>query len=258
MERYSQRDNVLQYRAQQAFQRVMRQAADELGLDRVRWVTQQGGDGELAILPPRTRETTVVTQLTPTIDRLLREHNRGLAQEARVRLRVAVHEGLVHLDGANGYPGEAVVTVCRLVDAPLLKAALRVFPEANVALIVSDRIYRDVVRNYHALRPERFRRVTASLPDKGFETQAWIFVPDEDVAALHDLGERPPVGAGRGDGAASSARVAAAAPAPEPPAGGGQAFGSVVTHGPTAFGNHNLVQGTGRDMVVENRGRTDE
>jgi hypothetical protein len=255
MESYSQRDNLLQYRAQQAFQQVVRQAAEELGLDRINWIIQQGGDGELAILPPGTSETTVVTRLTPTVDRLLREHNRGLAPQARVRLRVALHEGLVHLDGANGYPGEAVVTVSRLVDAPPLKAALRALPGANVALIVSDRIYQDVVRHYHDLRPERFREVSVCLPDKGFETQAWIFVPDEDVTTMDGLDGYPTAPGGRGTGDATPTRKSAAAPPPPPTAGGGQVFGTVTTHGPAAFGNHNLVTGADHGPVVEDRGR---
>ena len=182
MESYSGRDNVLQYRAQLAFQKIMKEACEELGFDRVNWLIQQGGDGELAILPAGTSERAVVTRLTPTVDRLLREHNRGLAPEARIRLRIGVHEGLVHFDGANGYPGDAVVTACRLVDSPQLKAALRQFPGAAVALIVSDRIDQDVVRHYHDLRPEHFLRVAANLPEKNFEAVAWIYVPGENVA----------------------------------------------------------------------------
>src|SRR5688500_12997729 len=60
MENYSGKDNAAQYRAQQIFQQVMREAADELRLDRANWVTQQGGDGELAILPASASELTVV------------------------------------------------------------------------------------------------------------------------------------------------------------------------------------------------------
>jgi hypothetical protein len=181
MERYSRQDNVVQYRSQRTFQQVMHEAVRELGLDRVRWITQQGGDGELAILPPDTPETVVVGTLAPVVNRLLATANQNQAPPARVRLRMAVHQGLVHLDGANGYPGEAVVTVCRLVDAPPLKAALRAFPSANVALIVSSEIYRDVVRQYGEPRPDRFREVKVRMPDKEFEHDAWVHVPDEDV-----------------------------------------------------------------------------
>ncbi|MFF0656443.1 hypothetical protein [Micromonospora tulbaghiae] len=245
MESYSGRDNVLQYRAQLAFQKVMKAACEELGFDRVKWLTQQGGDGELAILSSGTSERMVVTRLAPILDRLLREHNRGLSPEARIRLRLGVHEGLVHLDGANGYPGEAVVTVCRLVDSPQLKATLRHFPDAAVALIVSDRIYEDIVRHYQDLRPEHFQRVVARLPEKNFESIAWIYVPGENVAAL----DAPASSSGRGscDGPGDDDR-SGDLPSSTTAAGsgsGGQVFQNIRSRGVNAYGNGNVISTSG-------------
>lgn len=219
VERYSGRDNVLQWRVQQALPRIMQRAREELGLHPDGWLVQPSGDGQLAILPQDASERTVVTRLAPTVDRLLREYNHGLAPEARIRLRIAVHEGLVHLDGGNGFPGEAVVTACRLVDSPQLKAVLRRFPDAQVALIVSDRLYQDVVRHYGDLRPEHFLRVTASLPEKSFDAVAWIHLPGENAAAEQPL----PAATG------------------VQPCAGGQTFQHITTHGPAAFGNGNVV-----------------
>lgn len=243
MERYSRQDNVAQYRSQLTFQQAMRQTTDELGLDRANWMTQQGGDGELAILPQGTSEVTIVASFAPTLDRILRTHNHSLVSTSRVRLRMAVHEGLVHLDGANGYPGEAIVTVCRLVDAPPLKRALRSYPGANVALIVSERVYHDVVRHYPDLRPERFRHVPVRLADKDFDADAWIFIPDEDLSDF-DGGE--PI-TGPTTGTAPSVRSSQAATAPPPAASGSQFTfgGSVRTTGTTVFGDHNTVTGRG-------------
>ncbi|MET8092395.1 hypothetical protein [Micromonospora sp. NPDC005220] len=254
MESYSGRDNVLQYRAQRAFQKIMTEACEELGLDRATWLLQQGGDGELAILPAGTSERAVVTRLTPIVDRLLREHNRGLAPEARIRLRIGVHEGLVHLDGANGYPGEAVVTVCRLIDSPQLKAALRQFPGAAVALIVSDRIHQDVVRHYQDLRPEHFRRVSATVPEKDFEAIAWIYVPGENIAGdaeAKDRNEsrRPPGNSREGSGdAGRRSRVPTPQPLP-----GGQVFSNITSHGINAFGNGNVISTSGTHDTTDPR-----
>ncbi|GAB7038774.1 hypothetical protein JCM9533A_26240 [Catenuloplanes niger JCM 9533] len=181
MENYSRRDNVLQFRAQADLQKILASAADDLGFDRSAWWTQPQGDGELAVLPEGTNEIRIVTRLTATLDRLLREHNRGLTEEARVRLRLAMHEGIVHLDGATGAAGAAAVTVCRLRDAEPARAALRRFPHANVVLIISDRLFEDIVRHYHDARPDRFARVVADVPGKGFTEPAWIHVPDEDA-----------------------------------------------------------------------------
>lgn len=191
MQRYSRQDNLRQYQSQRIFQEVMREAVTSLGLDRVDWILQRAGDGELAVLPPGTPEPVIVGGLVPAIDRVLRERNRSLVPEAKVRLRVALHQGLVHTDGGNGFPGEAVVEVSRLCDAHGLKRALDAFPEAAVALIVSEGIFRDVVsQRYAGLRPERFARTDVRMPDKGFATTAWIFVPDEDVNLL-GLAEPP-------------------------------------------------------------------
>ena len=148
---------------------MLHEAATAVGLDRISWRTQQAGDGELAILPTDAREPRVIGRLVPELDRLLRRYNADRLPEARVRLRVALHQGMVHLDGANGFPGSAAVEVCRLCDADQLKHALAAFPNAGVALIVSDGIYRDVVVEYpEELRPERFRRVEVRHPGKDF------------------------------------------------------------------------------------------
>ncbi|MDG4788154.1 hypothetical protein O7626_19805 [Micromonospora sp. WMMD1102] len=185
MERYSRRGNLQQYEAQQAFQQLLHEAATAVGLDRVSWKTQQAGDGELAILPGDTREPQVIGRLVPDLNRRLRHYNSSRLPEARVRLRVALHQGLVHLDGANGFPGRAVNEVCRLCDARQLKRALVLFPDAGVALIVSSAIYQEVVAEYpEELRPERFQRVEVHHPDKGFREPAWICVVDEDLSTV--------------------------------------------------------------------------
>ena len=224
MESYSKRSNVLQHRAQVAFKQIMEKACAEAGLDRNSWRIQPGGDGELAILPPQVSERAVVGRLAPVVDRLLRQHNQGLAPEARIRLRLAVHQGLVHLDGANGFPSDAVVHVCRLNDSPQLKQVLRTHRGANAALIVSDSVYRDVIVHYQDLRPDQFAKVAAEIPEKNFEATAWIHVPGETTGG----------GGPRVD-----------EPRPVPPASApaaGQVFHGVTTHGPTQFGNHNTMR----------------
>jgi hypothetical protein len=227
MESYSRRNNLLQYRAQQDFRRIMDDAATELGVDRPSWLQQQAGDGELAILPADASERALVGNLAPTLDRLLRQYNQGRSDEGRIRMRVAVHQGLVHLDGANGYPGEAVVTVCRLIDAPVLKDALkRRFPRAAVALVISDQLYKDVVCQYQDLRPDLFQEVLAELPEKDFAQPAWIYVPHEN-AAEHGGGSDE---AGRAEAPSHARRRSGSAT---------QEFHDIRTYAPAMFGNDN-------------------
>ncbi|MER7003598.1 hypothetical protein ABT297_11220 [Dactylosporangium sp. NPDC000555] len=239
IERYSRRENLQQYRIQHDLRRALAEACDRLGLRRGDWLTQAGGDGELAVLPAGTSEPRVVARLATTLDALLRERNRDLAAELRLRLRVAVHVGLVHVDGANGFPGSAAVTVCRIVDAAPLKRALAAFPAAGAALIVSEQVYDDVVaQRYEDLRPEGYTRIRVELPDKDFAAVAWITVPGEpaaDVArVLPDLLPEP---------AAPTSPVPSAPAAPARP-GGGFSFGNLTTNGPAAFGeNSRAVSG---------------
>lgn len=207
MERYSRRTNTQQYEAQRAFREVLHEAAVHAGLDRAGWRIQQAGDGEMAILPRDIPETAVTGRFVPELNRLLRAYNSSRIAQARVRMRVAVHQGLVHLDGENGFPGSAVNGVARLCDAAPLKTALRKYPDAGVALIVSDQIYRDVVWEYAGeLRPERFKRVQVVHPDKGFREWAWICVVDEDVTGTSVRAGDTGPGPDRAAGASGAAR----------------------------------------------------
>ncbi|UWP83130.1 hypothetical protein [Dactylosporangium fulvum] len=170
-----------------------------------------------------------MADLVPALDRILREHNHSLLPEAKVRLRVAIHQGLVHLTGANGFPGEAVVEVCRLLDAEPLRQALTAFPHASVALIVSRSIFQDVVRHgYRGLRPQRFAQVQVKV--KQLAADAWIFVPDEDVSTVaweQPLAAKPH------------------SPAAEPSTGTATyQISGVTTHGPAVFGPGGTAIGT--------------
>ncbi|WP_433048025.1 hypothetical protein [Dactylosporangium sp. CS-033363] len=178
VEKYSRREHLQQYRIREDFRLVLREAADRLGLDRSGWVVQAAGDGELAVLPAAASEPRVVAHLVPVLDGLLRERNGGLPGERRIRVRVAVHVGLVHLDGANGFPGAAAVTVSRLVGAKPVKLALAAFPAAGAALILSEQVFDDVVaQRYEDMAPDAFTRVRIEVPDKEFDQAAWISVP---------------------------------------------------------------------------------
>nr|MDT0663210.1 hypothetical protein [Micromonospora sp. DSM 115978] len=241
MERYSGRNNPQQYEAQRAFRQLLQDAATAVGLDRMSWKTQQAGDGELAILPAGTREPRVIGRFVPELNRVTRSYNSTRLPVARIRLRVALHQGLVHLDGANGFPGTAVIEVCRLCDAVPLKRALAAFPDAGVALIVSAGIYREVVSNYpEELRPERFRQVEVAHPAKGFREPAWLCVLDEDVSTLP---AEPATG--QGPSAATDDRRGPV-PAP-PPAAGGISVGSIQVTGQNAIGHGSMAIGSTGD-----------
>ncbi|MGC5662669.1 hypothetical protein ACN261_20060 [Micromonospora sp. WMMD723] len=255
MERYSRRSNLQQYEAQQNFHSLLHAAATDVGLDRVTWTTQQAGDGELAILPPDVPESRVIGRFVPELNRRLRAFNSSRTPAAQIRLRVAVHQGLVHLDGANGFPGHAVVHVCRLCDARPVRQALAAFPDAGVALVVSTEMYRDVVCEYpEEMRPERFRRIEVEHPEKEFREPAWLYVVDEDMSSWPSPQEPPspsggpPVEPDNGAGAARSDTGAGAA-------GPGIRTGDIRVRGQNAIGpNATAIGSVGRDVVFGGEG----
>jgi hypothetical protein len=256
MERYSRRSNVQQYEAQRHFRELLHEAADAVGLDRVAWMTQQAGDGELAIVPRDVSESRVIGRFVPELNRRLRHHNSSRLPAARIRLRVAVHQGLVHLDGANGFPGNAVVFVCRLCDAEPVKKALAAFPDAGVALVVSTEIFRDVVTEYpEEMRPERFVRIEVAHPDKEFREDAWLCVVDEDLAAVTVPGTLASAGQ---EGAAQTAKKPVEAAEAEPASSrlehGGIRTGDIRVKGQNAIGPGAAAIGSvGRDANVGTR-----
>lgn len=241
VERYSRRGNVLQCQAQDCLRWAMTEAVRQLGLDYGQWVTQPSGDGQLAILPIDSAEPPVVARLAAALNRLLGEYNRSRSVEARVRIRIALHVGLVHVDGANGFPGDAVVHACRLVNAKPLKDALAACPSANVAQIVSNQLYEDVILNrYDGIRPERYLRVMVDMPDKGFRETAWMTVPDEDLRGQSELGmESEPI----------PPRSQPPHETHSPAQGPGDTYhvGAITTTGPVVFGRY------GRATETESR-----
>lgn len=250
MERYSRRSNLQQYEAQRQFRELLHEAAGAVGLDRVAWTTQQAGDGELAVVPREVSESRVIGRFVPELNRRLRHHNSSRLPAARIRLRVAVHQGLVHLDGANGFPGNAVVFVCRLCEADPVKKALAAFPEAGVALVVSTEIFRDVVTEYpEEMRPERFVRIEVAHPDKEFREYARLCVVDEDLAAVAVPGVSPSPGQGAAQIAKKLADTAEAKPASSAMEHGGIHTGDIRVKGQNAIGpGATAIGSVGRDV----------
>ena len=203
LEHYSLRDNPGQVEAQRLLVQLLKEASDSAGLDRIYWDTQPTGDGEVALLPPGVDEARVIADFVHELRIALYQRNRILGADARLRLRVALHQGITHL-AENGFGGSAVVVVCRLLNSRELKAALKDNPAADLVLIVSDQLYRDIVEhNYRDLRADSFTKVHVRDRAKSFEADAWIHVPTAAPAGVaSDRHER----GGRGKAKAASAQ----------------------------------------------------
>nr|GID89634.1 hypothetical protein Ade03nite_85580 [Actinoplanes derwentensis] len=129
------------------------------------------GDGFAAGLPTR-----ILPSLIDPFPMLLQERLAKFRDdrpgEEPLRLRVSLHVGPLPVDPAASSStgnGTARNDTHRLLDADVIKGALRdVSPEiALVAMIISDRVYDDVVRGrYAGLHPDHFVPVTARVTGK--------------------------------------------------------------------------------------------
>lgn len=160
----------------------MDRAAGAAGLDRSRWTTQRSGDGEFAVLPPDEPEPRVVDDYVRELATELRQFNEGRLPDWQIRLRLAAHHGVAY-PAANGYAGNAPVTVGRLIDSPPVRQALAVGPEAQLAVILSRLVFDEIVAGGHtSLRVEDFQPVQVRV--KEYVDQAWVRVPGIDAARL--------------------------------------------------------------------------
>jgi hypothetical protein len=175
LEHYSRRPDNGQIEAQRAMACLLREAGERGALERAQWLTQPQGDGELALLPPGVDEARVITGLWRELREGLHRYNRYASTAARLRMRIAVHEGQTYI-ADNGFAGDAINTVCRLRDCAEVKHALSA-TDGDLVLIVSDRIFYDVIRGYdaHDLSASGFAEANVTMPDKNFRARAFIF-----------------------------------------------------------------------------------
>ncbi|WP_433894571.1 hypothetical protein [Streptomyces sp. CA-111067] len=201
IEQYSRFDTPHQEAVQAQLDRVLRAAAERSGLDHSEWSTQPQGDLEFAVLPAGTPEQLVLGEYVTHLAAELGGYNATRRPVGRMRLRLAIDVG-VAVTAALGFSGPAPIAVARYLDAPEVKQALAATGSASLAVVVSDRLYQDVVRSrFHGLDPEQYRRI--HVRQKGFAGYGWLRLPG---AHPQDAAEPSP-GASE-DGPRSPARAA--------------------------------------------------
>lgn len=134
------------------------------------------GDGVLVLIHPvdEAPKTLLLTTLVPTLSALLGQHNVD-RPDHRLRLRAAVHAGEVHYD-RQGCFGEALDITFRLLDAPEVKNTLS-RTEAPLVLVVSDDIYRAVIRHgYDGIDDRAFEQIVR-VRVAGQQQRGWVHVP---------------------------------------------------------------------------------
>ncbi|MEU8918205.1 hypothetical protein [Streptomyces nigrescens] len=169
--------------------RILSRAARGTGLDRSQWHIQPKGDEELAVHPMDGTEPRLVDDFVRHLVSELREYNELRVPTARMRLRAAIHHGPVEL-ADNGFAGSTVVTTARLLSSSHLYDALQANGDADLALLLSDDVYRSTVAGGHTtLSTADFRSVT--VREKEYEAAAWLQVPGHDVRSSGAGGPAP-------------------------------------------------------------------
>ncbi len=153
---------------------VLEKAFDGSGVPWARCFREDRGDGALIVVPPGVACKGLIDPLPERLRGLIRRHNHVSCQAAGIQLRVAVHVGPVEYDG-HGFVGSDINLLFRMLEARPLKRAL-VSSGAELALIVSDEIYRSVVCRWPSLvGPDAFQRVRFQV--KQTRAQGWTYLP---------------------------------------------------------------------------------
>ncbi|GAA4957049.1 hypothetical protein [Actinoplanes utahensis] len=172
---YSRRGNAETEVLQHDLVRILGDARRAAGIGDGRVRPQPAGDGQFTVLPVGIDESAVIPVLLRELGERLAERDRGRAAAEAMRLRVALHRGLVK-EAPNGWVGAAAIAVHRLLDSPPLRAAIGDNPAATYVLGLPDVLYRDVIVPGVQPPAEDFREMTVDLPEKGFVERGWLYL----------------------------------------------------------------------------------
>src|SRR5439155_16729829 len=131
------RDDQLQLRMRQDLLAIVGSALAAQAMDRTALDIDDWGDGLRLEIPATVTPAALLDPFVPNLVAGLCEHRKSVAEAARLRLRMAVHTGLLHRDDA-GWAGEPLVHCARLLDAAPVRRALRAAVRADVVLVVSQ------------------------------------------------------------------------------------------------------------------------
>ncbi|TDC59053.1 hypothetical protein E1200_32570 [Actinomadura sp. GC306] len=164
LDKYSRLDAQQQLTAQNDLRGLLDGCARRAGLGTNGWYRQVGGDGELIVLPPDVDVPLILGVYANDLDRALDELNRR--RSTRLRMRLALHHGTL-IDGPLGPAGDAPIVVSRLLDAAPLRHYLSEHRDRDLALVVSDTLYKDVVTSgFCSLHPADFFALEVEIKER--------------------------------------------------------------------------------------------
>ncbi len=168
--------NQVQYRIREGLYDLVDGALNRRGYAIGSFPFEDTGDGlRLYVSFEQVPPSEVVDLFVLGLTAQLRQHRRYAANEARLRVRLAFDLGLVgpHL---QGWVGDSLVRVARLIEAEPLRDLLRSDPGIDLAAIVSDIMYQCVVQPADGyIAPDSFQPIAVRV--KEFNGRAWLLVP---------------------------------------------------------------------------------
>lgn len=177
---YSRRRSDETERIQAALVGLLARARRAAGVGDAEVRPQPQGDGQFTVMPVGLDESVAIPRLLAELGTALSDANAAVPADERIRLRVALHRGLIK-EGSNGWIGTAPIAVHRILDSAPLRAALDEHDRAGYVLGVPDVLYRDVlVHTAGPPRSEDFDAMTVDLPAKGFLEQCWLYIGPEE------------------------------------------------------------------------------
>ncbi|KAB1979752.1 hypothetical protein [Streptomyces triticiradicis] len=186
IEKYSDRDDVEQAYLRRMLYDITDRALESAGIDERLRLRADRGDSVMELIDANASVTALLRTLLAEVPGLLRSVNRTASSSAQIRLRGVVATGYVAVDERDGWVGSDLNHACRLLDAHLLRAALRERPD-DFALCVSENVHSGIVRHDHPGIPaDGFHPVT--VDSKNGPLRAWLHGPVPRGADDH--GER--------------------------------------------------------------------
>ena len=160
IERFSDRDDVEQAYLRRMLYDITDRTLQRAGVDQRRRLRADRGDSVMELIDANAPVTDLLRAVLTEVPAQLRAFNRMASRSAQIRLRTVVATGYVAVDEHEGWVGSDLNHACRLLDADILRAALRERAD-DFALCVSDAVYSGVVRHDHSGIPaDGFHAVT--------------------------------------------------------------------------------------------------
>ncbi|RST11103.1 collagen-like protein [Streptomyces sp. WAC05374] len=175
IEKYSDRDDVEQAYLRRMLYGISDSALESAGIDETLRLRADRGDSVMELIDANASVTALLRALLTEVPVQLRAVNRMASSSAQIRLRAVLATGYVAVDALDGWVGSDLNHACRLLDAELLRAALR--ERANdFALCVSEGVHAGIVRHGHPGIPaEDFHPITVT--SKNGPLRAWLHGP---------------------------------------------------------------------------------